>query len=34
VTVRDRDTRGQERVKVGALGEILRGKTRYPPVFR
>ncbi len=33
VTVRDRDTKAQERVTVEALGEKLRALTRFPPVF-
>ena len=33
VTVRDRDSRSQERVKIDALSERIRELTRYPPVF-
>ncbi len=33
VTVRERDTRSQYRVAVGALGEKMGSLTRYPPVF-
>jgi glycyl-tRNA synthetase len=33
VTMRERDTRSQERVKIEALGDRLANLTRYPPIF-
>ena len=33
VTVRDRDSRSQKRIKIDSLGEMLSKFTRYPPVF-
>ena len=33
VTLRERDTRSQERVKIEALGDRLANLTRYPPIF-